>query len=207
MAHSLYRGEYNLAVMEAPTTKQISGLLTRLRSGHPEAAGQLIDLVYPELRRLAQHYMNQERPSHTLQATALVHETYLRMFGSEAIQWQNRAHFFAVAAQQMRRILVDHARTRGARKRGGSRVRVSLDSVAGLLEKRDEDLIDLDEALQRLEALDPRAGRIVELRFFGGLTEKEAAAVVGISVATLKRDWEFARAWLFQQLGRAEARV
>ena len=184
-----------------PTAKEITGLLAQLRSGHQEAASQLMDLVYPELRRLAQHYMQRERPNHTLQATALVHEAYLRIFGTEAIQWQNRAHFFAVAAQQMRRILVDHARRLGAEKREGGRIKLSLDDVPGLPAKHDEDLVALDEALKGLEKLDPRAGRVVELRFFGGLTEKEAAEVLGISVATLKRDWEFAKAWLFDQLG------
>ena len=163
-------------------------------------ASQLMDLVYPHLRRLAQRYMQQERVGHTLQATALVHETYLRIFGSKPVQWQNRAHFFAVAARQMRRILVDHARAAHAGKRGGCRVKLSLEDVPGLSQERDEDLLILEEALKRLESLDPRAARVVELRYFGGLTEKEAAEVLKISLATLKRDWEFARAWLFEQL-------
>ena len=183
-----------------PITKEITGLLVQLRSGHREVAGRLMELVYPELRRLAAHYMRLERGNHTLQATALVHEAYLKIFGSEPVDWQNRAHFFAVAAQQMRRILVDHARAREADKRGGGRIRLSIEDVKGLTKKRDQDVVALDEVLQRLEKLDPRAGRAVELRFFGGLSEKEAAEVLGISVATLKRDWEFARAWLFEAL-------
>ena len=180
--------------------QEITALLGQVRRGDPKAASQLIGLVYPELRRLAQHYMGRERPGHTLQATALVHEVYLRIFGSEPIEWQDRAHFFAVAAKQMRQILVDHARAREAARRGGPRVQVSLGAVTEVALQPDYDLIALDETLARLEALDPRASRMVELRFFGGLTEAEAAEALGISPATLKRDWEFARAWLFDQL-------
>jgi RNA polymerase sigma factor (TIGR02999 family) len=182
------------------TAKEVTSLLAQLRSGNQEVASQLVSLVYPQLRKLARRYMKRERQDHTLQATALVHEAYVRMFGSEPIAWQDRAHFFAVAAQQMRRILVDHARQLGAEKRGGSQIRVSLTDVNGLPEKRDENLIALDDALTGLEALDARACRVVELRFFGGLTEKEAAEVLGVSVSTVRRDWEFARAWLFEQL-------
>ena len=180
--------------------QQITALLALVRGGDQQAAIQLLELVYPELRRLAQHYMDRERPGHTLQATALVHEAYLRIFGSEPIEWQDRAHFFAVAAKQMRQILVDHARAREAERRGGGRVRVSLDAVTEVSLGPDYDVIALDETLARLEALDVRASRVIELRFFGGLTEAEAAEVLGISPATLKRDWEFARAWLFGQL-------
>jgi RNA polymerase sigma factor (TIGR02999 family) len=182
------------------TAKAITSLLAELRSGNQEVASQLVSLVYPELRKLAHRYMKRERPDHTLQATALVHEAYVRMFGSEPIAWQDRAHFFAVAAQQMRRILVDHARQLAAEKRGGNQIRVSLTDLNGLPEKRDQNLVALDDALTCLEALDPRASRVVELRFFGGLTEKEAAEVLGVSVSTIRRDWEFARAWLFDQL-------
>ncbi len=177
-------------------------MLGELRRGNPGVESQLVSLLYPELRRLAQHYMVQEHPGHTLQATALVHEVYLQMFGAEPMQWENRAHFFAVAAQQMRRILVDHARARTAEKRGGGRIQ-ALEAAAATAAADDEQLVALDEALARLEELDPRAGRVVELRFFGGLTEKEAAEVLGISVSTLKREWEFARAWLFDQLSSA----
>ena len=187
------------------TAKEVTSLLAQLRSGNQEVASQLVSLVYPQLRKLARRYMKRERQDHTLQATALVHEAYVRMFGSEPIAWQDRAHFFAVAAQQMRRILVDHARQLGAEKRGGSQIRVSLTDVNGLPEKREENLVALDDALTGLEALDPRACRVVELRFFGGLTEKEAAEVLGVSVSTVRRDWEFARAWLFDQLSRGQA--
>jgi RNA polymerase sigma factor (TIGR02999 family) len=130
----------------------------------------------------------------------LVHELYFRLFAAEPVQWQNRAHFFAVAAQQLRRILVNYARDRQAQKRGGKRVKLALTDVNGMAEPREQDLLDLDRALDRLHDLDQRAARVVELRFFGGLTEMEAAEVLSISVATLKRDWDFARAWLIRQL-------
>ncbi len=180
--------------------QQITDLLALVRAGDKQAARQLVELVYPELRRLAQHYMDQERTGHTLQATALVHEVYLRIFEAEPITWQDRAHFFAVAAKHMRQILVDHARSRQAEKRGGGRVQVTLSAVTEVALGPDYDVIALDEALARLESLDLRASRVVELRYFGGLTEPEAAEVLGISLATLKRDWEVARAWLFSQL-------
>lgn len=144
--------------------------------------------------------MRRERGEHTLQPTALVHETYLRLFGSEPIEWQNRAHFFAVAAQQLRRILVDHARRGQRAKRGGGQAKFSLDEYDGPVVYRNERVLEIDEALTRLESLDHRAARVVELRYFGGLSEKEAAEALGISLATLKRDWEFARTWLASQL-------
>jgi len=175
-------------------------MLDQLRKGNREVRSELVNLVYPELRRLAQHYMKRERPSHTLQATEVVHEIYIRMFGSEPVAWQNRAHFLAVAAQQMRHILVDHARARGSEKRGGKLLNVAIGGAEGITPARDESLLALDEVLKRLEALDNTAGRIVEMRFFGGLTEKETAESLGISVSTVKRKCEFARAWLFAQL-------
>jgi RNA polymerase sigma factor (TIGR02999 family) len=187
------------------TAKEATSLLAQLRSGNQEVASQLVRLVYPQLRKLARRYMKHERPDHTLQATALVHEAYVRMFGSDPIAWQDRARFFAVAAQQMRGILVDHARQLASAKRGAGQVRVSLIDVNGLPEKRDENLVALDDALTGLEALDPRACRVIELRFFGGLTEKEAAKVLSVSVSTVRRDWEFARAWLFDRLSRGQA--
>ena len=181
-----------------------SGTLTRLlvewRNGNQQAADQLFAAAYQELRRLAAWHFERERPDHTLQPTALVNELYLKLFAGEPVEWQNRAHFFAVAAQQMRRILIDHARARQAEKRGGGDMRLSLTDAGDLVAPRDEQLVELDAALRQLEELDPRSARVVELRFFAGLTEKEAAEVLGISVATLKRDWDFARAWLINQL-------
>lgn len=178
-------------------------MLADWRNGNQHAGEQLFASAYQELRRLAAWHLRQERPGHTLQPTALVHELYVKLFGSESVDWQDRAHFFAVAAQQMRRLLIDYARARRAGKREGQRVRVSLSEIEGLAVSHDEDLLALDEALSRLDTLDPRATRVVELRFFGGFDEKEASAVLGVSVATVKRDWAFARAWLIKELRRA----
>jgi RNA polymerase sigma factor (TIGR02999 family) len=156
--------------------------------------------AYEHLRRLAGHYLRNERPGHTLQPTALVHELYLKLFSQESVDWQNRAHFFAVAAQQLRRILTDYARGVAAEKRGGKRIKLSLTEVEGVIGKREQDLLEVDEALRKLEKLDPRAAQVVELRFFGGLKETEVAEVLGISLATLHRDWKAARAWLISEL-------
>jgi len=178
---------------------EITRLLTELKGGNPQAQAELIPLVYEELRRVARNYMRREKAGHTLQPTALVNEAYLRLVEGPPIDWQNRAHFFAVAAQLMRRVLVDHARARGALKRGGNECRVSLHDQERA-EEKDADLLALDQALERLAERDPRQARIVESRFFGGLSEKEAAAVLGISVRTVKRDWSVARAWLFKEI-------
>ncbi len=178
----------------------ITILLAELRAGDRSAESKLMPLVYYELRRLARRFMRAERPGHTLQPTALVHEAYLRLAGQREITWQNRAHFFGVAAQLMRRILVDHARARQAEKRGGHEQRVSLDEALEYTEGKAGDLVALDGALDRLAERDPRQGRVVELRFFAGLTEKEAAEVLGISVRTVKRDWHVARAWLYKEI-------
>jgi RNA polymerase sigma factor (TIGR02999 family) len=165
-----------------------------------EAANQLMELVYGELHRMAGRQMRRENRALTLQTTALVHEAYLRLCGSEPIQWQDRVHFFAVAAQQLRRVLVDHARHVRSGKRGGGVVNFSLAEFDGPTLESDEGLLALDEALGRLEKLDSRATSVVELRFFGGLEEQEIADALNISVATVKRDWVFARAWLASQL-------
>ncbi len=186
--------------MAAPDSGTFTRWLVEWRNGSQEAGDRLFEAAYQELRRLAAWHLGKERPDHTLQPTALVNELYIKLFASEPVEWQNRAHFFAVAAQQIRRILIDHARARLAEKRGGGDVRLSLGDVTGEAAPPDEDLIELDQALRRLEELDQRSARVVELRFFAGLTEKEAAEVLGISVATLKRDWDFARAWLISQL-------
>ena len=178
----------------------VTTLLASWREGDQQAAGKLVETVYHELRRLAGHYMREERADHTLQPTALVHEMFLRLFESQPVQWQNRAHFFAIAAQQLRRILVNHARDRQADKRGGKRVKVTLSFVNGLAQSREQDLLELNDALDRLEQFDPRAARVIELRFFAGLTEPEIAEALGISLATLKRDWAFGRAWLLRRL-------
>jgi RNA polymerase sigma factor (TIGR02999 family) len=184
----------------AQDTHKITNLLINWREGRTEAAEELMNLVYAELRRLAGRFMRREVPGHTLQTTALVHEAYIRLCGADTVDWQNRAHFFAVAAQQVRRVLVDHARGARAEKRWGTLKKVSLSNVDLGQIDRGESLIALDEALEHLAVLDARAARIVELRYFGGLTEREAAEVLSISPATLKRDWEFARTWLLSQL-------
>jgi len=180
----------------------ITQLLVKARNGDREAESVLVPLVYQELRRLAQRYMRNERPDHTLQATALVHEAYLKLAEQREIAWQNRTHFFAVAAQLMRRILVDHARAKLAKKRGSSQQKISLDGALIFSPAQSEDLLALNEALDRLSQLDPRQGRIVELKFFGGLIDEEVADVLGVSLRTVKRDWQMAKAWLFRELNR-----
>jgi len=161
-------------------------------------------LVYRELRRRAGRYMRGERPGHTLQPTALVHETYLRLTHTDRTDWQSRAHFYAVASCEMRRILVDHARSRAAAKRGGQLERISLEDAAAYCTSRPDELVALDDALLQLAEWAPRAARIVEMLFFGGLTEAEIAEVLGISVRTVKRDWSAARAWLHCQISGAD---
>lgn len=187
--------------MEAPTG-EITRLLTELTNGNSRAVDQLMPLVYSELRRMARRYLRQERRDHTLQPTALVHEAYLKLVDQSGYSWHNRAHFFAVAAQVMRRILIDHARTHHAQKRGGVAGKLSLDLVEVMDRRQYLQLIVFDEMLSKLQACDPRQGRIVELRFFGGLTEEEIAEVIGISVRTVKRDWKVARAWLYREMTR-----
>jgi RNA polymerase sigma-70 factor (ECF subfamily) len=184
----------------ASSSGDITRLLVRLKSGDQEAQSQLIPLVYSELRRLAAHYMKGERPDHTLQATALVHEAFLRLVGAEDIDWQSRAHFFAVAAQTMRRILVDYARAKTAERRGGHGTKLSLETAIVYSPEQSEEIVALDAALERLEVWDSRQCRVVELRFFGGLSLEETAEVLGISTRTVKRDWSMARAWLHAEL-------
>lgn len=180
-------------------------LLSEWRKGNQEASAQLIALVYHDLRRLARQYMSQERVGHTLQPTALVHEVYLRLFGNGPQKWNDREHFFAVAARQMRRLLIDHARIAGADKRRLDRIENTAAQESGLaLNLSGEELLALDEALQRLEKINHRACQVVELRFYSGCTEPEAAQALGISVATLKREWTFARAWLYDEMNGAE---
>jgi RNA polymerase sigma factor (TIGR02999 family) len=159
-----------------------------------------MELVYRELHRMASREMRRERSEHTLQTTALVHEVYLRLCGAEPIQWKDRTHFFAVAAQQLRRVLVDHARRVRSEKRGGGKIAATLFESDGAAWQLDERVVAVDEALSRLETLDPRAAKVIELRFFGGLSETEAADALDISLTTLKRDWDFARSWLATQL-------
>jgi len=162
-------------------------------------------LVYGELRRIAQHYLNNERPDHTLQSTALVHEAYVRLTGQALPQWQNRAHFFAVAAQLMRQILVDYARSHRASKRGGNVYKMALDEAEEQPQLFDIDIIALDDALKSLADMDSQQSRVVELKFFGGLSIEDTADVLGVSPSTVKRDWVTARAWLYRELDRTVA--
>jgi RNA polymerase sigma factor (TIGR02999 family) len=178
---------------------EVTRLLTELKGRRQEAALRLFDLLYGELRRLAQRHLMNERPEHSLQATALVHEAYLRLVGANQ-DWQNRAHFFAIASSAMRRILVDHARARQAVKRPGSQKQLNLDEVPLLANDHRFDVVAVDLALQRLSQVDARQSRIVELRFFGGLTAEEAAEALGISTITVQRDWVVAKAWLYKEL-------
>jgi RNA polymerase sigma factor (TIGR02999 family) len=184
---------------DVPT--RITTLLTQWQRGNESARDELVALVYPDLRRIAARHLRQERPGHTLNTTGLVNEMYLRLFGDTPVNWQDRAHFFAAVARTMRHILVDYARAREAQKRPDPRLRVSLTDAGGVASgEPDLSVVDLDTALTALDAVDPRASRVVELRYFMGLTEPEAAEAIGVSVATLKRDWSFAKAWLFDQL-------
>jgi RNA polymerase sigma factor (TIGR02999 family) len=175
--------------------------------GDQGAREALIPLVYDELRRLARRYLRRERPDHTLQSAALVNEAYLRLIRQDQPQWQNRAHFFGVAAQLMRHILVDHARNRAAAKRGAGAPRLTLDPDVALPQTRDVDLVALDDALNQLAALDPQQSRLVELRFFGGLSIEETSVVLGVSPATVKREWATARAWLQREMRNKETSV
>jgi RNA polymerase sigma factor (TIGR02999 family) len=173
--------------------------------GDRSALDRLMPLVYDELHHLASRYMSRESPGHTLQSTALVHEAYLKLIDQQRIQWRNRAQFFGVAAQMIRRILVDHARTAKAQKRGGEARKLSLDETSGIPERRDLDLLALDDALATLAKLDLQQSRVIELRFFGGLTVEETAEALNISPATVKRDWVTAKAWLFRELNLASS--
>lgn len=182
------------------------GDLTRLLEawsrGDPAALNALVPRLQSELRRMAHHYMAGERANHPLQTTALINEAYIRLIGWEGVGWKSRVHFFAVASQMMRRILVDYARRRNRVKRGGDPVETTLDGSCAFRPERSADLLALDEALERLEAIDPRKGRVVELRFFGGLGLEEVAALLGVSDRTVLREWKSARAWLFRELSR-----
>src|SRR5262245_3355906 len=186
----------------APKTSphEVSQLLADWNSGNQSALDRLIPLVNDELRRLARHYMSRERPGHTLQTTALVNEAYLKLVGQRSVHWENRNHFYAIAAQLMRRILVDHARTQNYAKRGGKTRAISLDETAIVSKKPERDLVALDDALNSLAAIDPRRSKVVELRFFGGLSVEETAEVLKVSPVTVMRDWSVAKAWLYKTI-------
>ena len=188
--------------MSSPSPNEISELLVAWGAGDESALDRLMPLVYDELRRLAHRYMNHERAGHTLQTTALVNEAYLRLVNWREVRWQNRAHFFAVSAKMMRRILVDFARDKQYLKRGGGAIRVSLFEAASFNDQPSADLVALDEALTALAEVDQRKGQVVEMRFFGGLSVEEVAEVLKVSKETVMRDWRLAKVWLLRELGQ-----
>ncbi|HET6973863.1 MAG TPA: sigma-70 family RNA polymerase sigma factor [Pyrinomonadaceae bacterium] len=186
--------------MPEMSPQEVTQLLADWGKGDRSALDRLFPLVHSELRRIAQRQMNQERAGHTLQATALVNEAYLKLVGQQASPWQNRAHFFAVCAQVMRHILIDHARAHRRDKRGGGAIQVSLNDVAILAEDQSSTVLALDEALRQLETLDPQKGKIVELRYFGGLSIEETAEVLNISPRTVRREWQRSKVWLYRMI-------
>ena len=188
------------------TSQRVTQVLAELTRGDTGAAARLLPLVYEELRRLADQYLGDERPDHTLQGTALVHEAFLRLVDQKDAKWQNRAHFYRVAAMAMRRILVNHARDRQRVKRGGGRRKLSLDDMDVQAEARSLDILALDEALTKLSSLDERKAQIVELRYFAGFTIEESARILEISPARLKRDWTLAKTWLLREVRRGDER-
>ena len=188
--------------MAIPSSAEITETLLAWNQGDESALPRLIPVVYAELHRLAHHYMNQERGDHVLQTSALVNEAYLKLIDSSRVRWQNRAHFFAVAAQLMRRILVDFARARSVQKRGGKEQQVSFEEALVVSQEAGSDLIALDDALRALAAVDARKSEVVELRFFGGLSVEETAEVLGVSPDTVLRDWRLAKSWLLRELSR-----
>ncbi len=188
--------------MAVPSTPEITQLLVAWNNGDQVALERLTPLVHAELHRLAKHYMAGERRGHILQTTALVNEAFIRLIDWRNVEWRNRAHFFGLAAQIMRRILVDFARARDREKRGGDALQVSLSEAANVALERSADLVALDDALQTLEKLEPRQARVIELRFFAGLSNEETAEALKVSVGTVRRDWSLAEAWLFRELNR-----
>ena len=188
--------------MTQPATNEVTQLLIEWSNGDKAALDRLMPLIHEELRRLAHHYMSRERPGHTLQTTALVDEAYLRLVNRKDVHWQNRAHFFAIAAQLMRSILVDHARSHAYAKRGGGARKIALEEAMVVSQERAADVVALDGALKELETFDPQQSRIIELRFFGGLTIEETAEVLDLSPATIKREWSTAKAWLYHELAK-----
>jgi RNA polymerase sigma-70 factor (ECF subfamily) len=191
--------------MDAPSVSQqrVTELLARWSRGDDAALAELTPLVYQELRRIAHHHMGGQRPDHTLQTTALINEVYLRLADQTNSRWQNRAHFFAVAARAMRQILVSYARNQQAQKRGRGAVRIELDEAALISPEESKEVVDLHEALERLTTLDSRKAQVVELKYFGGLTYDEIAEVLKVSHVTVRRDWEFAKVWLYTELHSA----
>jgi RNA polymerase sigma factor (TIGR02999 family) len=199
---------YNVATevtVARPEPKDVTTLLLEWGGGKRQAFNELMPLVYDHLRHLAARQLRRERPNHTLHATALVHEAYLKLIDQQRVQWKDREHFFAVAAQAIRRVLVSYARSRDASKRGGGATLLAFDESIALPDHKDIDLVKLDDALESLARLDPQQARIIELRFFGGLSIESAAQVLDVSTSTVNREWSLARAWLFRELAQRPA--
>src|SRR5437016_3664410 len=190
--------------MTQRSTHEVTQLLIEWSNGDKAALDKLMPLIYDELRRLAHHYMSREHSGHTLQTTAVVNEAYLRLINRKGVHWQNRAHFFAIAAQLMRSILVDHARSHAYAKRGGGARKIALDDAMVISQQRAAEVVALDDALKRLAEIDPLQSRLVEMKFFGGLTIEETGEVLGLSPATIKREWSTAKAWLYHELSKNE---
>jgi RNA polymerase sigma-70 factor, ECF subfamily len=189
--------------MAETESHEVTKILHEWRGGNKSAAEKLFPLVYDELKRQARYFLNRERSNHTLQPTALVHEAYLRLIEQTVLTAENRTHFFAIASRLMRQVLVDHARQYRSKKRGGAAQRFSLEDIDILPEQTASDLLELNDALQRLEAIDARKCQVVDMRFFGGLSEKEIAEFLGINEKTVRRDWQFAKLWLYRELSRS----
>lgn len=189
------------------STHEVTQLLVAWGGGDEEALTRLVPLVEAELRRMARYFLARERQGNSLQPTELVNEAFLKLIGGESVEWKNRAHFFGITSHLMRRILVDHARHRQALKHGGEAMRVSMAEAENADPNHQADIIELDDALSALSEFDPRKSRIVELRFFGGLSEEEIAVVLGASLRTVQRDWNFARSWLYRQLNKGKTRA
>ncbi|HEX5705424.1 MAG TPA: sigma-70 family RNA polymerase sigma factor [Pyrinomonadaceae bacterium] len=190
--------------MSGDAQHDVTQILNDWSGGDQKAQERLMPFVYDELRRLARSFLVKERGDHTLQPTALVHEAYVRLVDQTRVNWQNRAHFYGIAARMMRRVLVDHARAHAAEKRGGGAIRLSIDDVQVPLEQRAADFVALDEALEKLSQFDKRKGKVVEMRFFGGLNDEEIAEVLGVTTRTVLRDWKKARLWLYRELSTSE---
>jgi len=190
--------------MRQRSTHEVTQLLIEWSNGDKAALDKLMPLIYDELRRLAHHYMSREHPGHTLQTTAVVNEAYLRLINRKRVRWQNRAHFFAIAAHLMRSILVDHARSHASAKRGGGTRTIALDEAMIISQERAAEVVALDEALGQLAEIDPQQSGIVEMRFFAGLTIEETAEVLSLSPATIKREWSMAKAWLFHKISNSK---
>jgi len=184
--------------------KAVTELLNQHQEGDKDAMEKLLPVIYAELKKIAAAYMRKERPGHTLEATALVNEAYFKLIDQNNVQWQSRAHFYGVAAQIMRRILCDHARAKQAEKRGGKDIRIPLEDILNLGHQVDSGIVELDDAIKRLAVLNERQAKVVEMRFFAGLSNEDIAETLGTSLATVKRDWTFAKAWLFKELTGSE---